>query len=105
MTREEFKKLKKSMKDEKFHELLGDYMKEISDPKNMAEYDQYLEQLKSEGELPEVGQLLTIGHGPFKARSRIRHQEFTRIEVRPQIHSEHLYQHLLTSSGSEAFTG
>lgn len=57
MTREEFKKLKKSMKDEKFHELLGDYMKEISDPKNVAEYDKYLEQLKSEGELPEVTSL------------------------------------------------
>jgi dynein assembly factor 2 len=55
MTREEFKKLKKSMKDEKFHELLGDYMKEISDPKNVAEYDQYLEQMKGDGELPEVG--------------------------------------------------
>lgn len=54
MTREEFKKLKKSMKDEKFHELLGDYMKEISNPANVAEYDQYLEQLKNDGELPEV---------------------------------------------------
>ena len=54
MSREEYKKLKKSMKDEKFHELLGDYVKEISDPKNMGEYDQYLQQLKTEGELPEV---------------------------------------------------
>lgn len=54
MTREEFKKLRKSMKDEKFHELLGDYMKEVSDPKNTDEYDQYLEQMRSEGELPEV---------------------------------------------------
>jgi dynein assembly factor 2 len=58
MTREEYKKIKQSMKDEKFHELLGDYMKEISDPKNVAEYDQYLEQLKSEGELPEGMDLL-----------------------------------------------
>ena len=58
MTREEFKKLKKSMKDEKFHELLGDYMKEISDPNNVDEYDRYLEQLKGEGELPEGMELI-----------------------------------------------
>ena len=58
MTKEEFKKIKKSMKDEKFHELLGDYMKEISDPNNMDEYDQYLKQLKNEGELPEGMELV-----------------------------------------------
>lgn len=54
ITREEFKKIKKSMRDDKFHEMLGDYMKEISDPNNQAEYDAYLKQLKGEGELPEV---------------------------------------------------
>jgi uncharacterized short protein YbdD (DUF466 family) len=64
MTREEFKKLKKSMKDEKFHELLGDYMKEISNPANVAEYDQYLEQMKDDGELPEVV-YTDLGNGPY----------------------------------------
>lgn len=42
------------MKDEKFHEMLGEYMLEVSDPKNKDEYDTYLKQLKDEGDLPEV---------------------------------------------------
>ena len=42
ITKEEYKNLLKNLKDEKFHELLGDYMKEISDPKNKDEYDEYL---------------------------------------------------------------
>jgi len=29
------------------------YVKEISDPNNRAEYDQYLEQLEAKGELPD----------------------------------------------------
>jgi hypothetical protein len=30
------------MKDEKFSDLMGEYVQEISDPKNRAEYDLYL---------------------------------------------------------------
>lgn len=74
MTREEFKKLKNSMKDEKFHELLGDYMKETSDPKNVAEYDQYLRQLQNEGELPEVV-LSSPGNGIARTSASLRVEE------------------------------
>lgn len=52
MTREELSKLKKSIKDPKFNEILGEYMLEISDPKNKKESDDYLRQLEKEGELP-----------------------------------------------------
>jgi hypothetical protein len=36
-----------------FTQLSLSYVKEISDPNNRAEYDQYLEQLEAKGELPD----------------------------------------------------
>ena len=54
ISKDEFKKIEKSIQNPEFREMLGDYMLEISDPKNQAEYDQYLEQLKNEKELPDV---------------------------------------------------
>jgi len=60
ITKEEYKNLLKNMKDEKFHELLGDYMLEISDPKNKDEYDEYLQQMQKEGELPKVRNSILI---------------------------------------------
>lgn len=54
ITKDEYRTLMKNIKDEKFHELLGDYMLEISDPKNKDEYDEYLKQMEREGELPKV---------------------------------------------------
>ena len=96
MTREEFKKIKKSMKDEKFHELLGDYMKEISDPANMDEYDLYLQQLQNEGELPEVLSP-DEGHAVAAADRTLRHQEQSGIDDRQEVHPSHLHQCLLAS--------
>ena len=45
MTREDLKKIEKSMKKPEFLGLLNEYMIEISDPKNKNEYDEYLRQL------------------------------------------------------------
>lgn len=53
MTREDLKKIEKSMKRPEFMGLLNEYMIEISDPKNKIEYDQYLRQMESEKELPK----------------------------------------------------
>ncbi|CAD8191628.1 unnamed protein product [Paramecium pentaurelia] len=58
ITRDEFKKIEKAMKKPEFAELMGDYMKEISDPKNREEYDQYLKQLERESELPKGMKLI-----------------------------------------------
>jgi hypothetical protein len=58
MTRQDLINLKRSMKDPKFKELLGDYMMEISDPKNKGEADAYLRQLETEGELPKGMKLI-----------------------------------------------
>ncbi|KAI9359620.1 pre-RNA processing PIH1/Nop17-domain-containing protein [Zopfochytrium polystomum] len=48
ITDEEFEKIKKALKDEKFRELLHDYMKEISDPANKALYEREIEALERE---------------------------------------------------------
>lgn len=54
ISKEEYRTIAKNLKDEKFQELLGDYMLEVSDPGNKSEYDEYLKQMKNEGELPAV---------------------------------------------------
>ena len=46
------------MKRPKFADLMIDYMKEISDPKNREEYDEYLNQLERENELPKDMKLI-----------------------------------------------
>lgn len=46
------------MEKPEFVEMLGEYMNEISDPKNKEEYDQYLKQLEKENDLPEGMELL-----------------------------------------------
>mmetsp|Transcript_3509 Transcript_3509/g.7282 ORF Transcript_3509/g.7282 Transcript_3509/m.7282 type:complete len:634 (+) Transcript_3509:26-1927(+) len=52
LTESELKSLTSAMKKPEFRSLLNDYLEEISDPKNKAEYDAYLEQLEASGELP-----------------------------------------------------
>lgn len=46
------------MKDPKFGEILGEYMLEVSDPKNKEEHDNYLKQLEKDGELPKHMKLI-----------------------------------------------
>ena len=41
-----------AMKKPEFVKMLGEYMDEISDPNNRAEYDEYLKQLERDKELP-----------------------------------------------------
>ena len=53
LTRDELKKIEKSMKRPEFMGLLNEYMVEISDPKNKNEYDEYLRQMEREKELPK----------------------------------------------------
>ena len=52
LTGKEVNTLLKVMKEPKFHELMGEYIDEISDPKNKLEYEQYLRQLESQKDLP-----------------------------------------------------
>ena len=47
MTRQDLKKIEKSMKRPEFMGLLNEYMLEISDPKNKKEYDDYLKQMEN----------------------------------------------------------
>ncbi|CAD8102553.1 unnamed protein product [Paramecium sonneborni] len=49
----EFKNRKRNKKHE-FAELIGDYIKEISDPNNREEYDQYLKQQKIKNRITKM---------------------------------------------------
>lgn len=53
MTEEEAKKIEDCMDKPEFMGLFRDYVKDISDPANMEEYDQYIRQLEDEGEIPD----------------------------------------------------
>lgn len=52
MTRKEMKALVKAMEQDEFKDILTEYVQEISDPKNKAEYEEYLRQLERQNELP-----------------------------------------------------
>lgn len=52
MTKQELRNFTKAMEQPEFRSILNDYVKEISDPKNQAEYETYLRQLEEQGDLP-----------------------------------------------------
>lgn len=52
MSKNELKAFTQAMENDEFKNILGDYIKEISDPKNQAEYETYLRQLEEQGDLP-----------------------------------------------------
>ena len=60
LTRDELKKIEKSMKKPQFMGLLNEYMIEISDPKIKNEYDEYLRQMEREKELPKNMKLVEL---------------------------------------------
>lgn len=81
ITKDEFKTIAKNLKNEEFQELLGDYMLEVSDPANKDEYDQYLQQMKKEGELPAVRipfqrGFNSLGNGASGTKSWILYQVY-----------------------------
>lgn len=64
MSRAELSAFTKAMEQEEFKTIMNDYVKEISDPKNQAEYETYLRQLEEAGDLP-VGTKLIKPNGIF----------------------------------------
>lgn len=91
ISREDLQMLNKSMKDPKFHDILGEYMLEVSDPNNRAEHDQYLRQLQNDGELPK-GMTLIEPKAFFCLQSRLASetdQKFTqKIYINICTHEE-----------------
>ena len=53
LTKEEETRLTKAFKEPEFKKLLGEYMQEISDPKNRAEYEQYINQMEHDDKVPK----------------------------------------------------
>lgn len=58
MSKNELKSFTKAMEQDDFRGLLSDYIKEISDPNNQAEYETYLKQLEEQGDLPPGTKLI-----------------------------------------------
>lgn len=58
LTNEEEARLTKAFKEPEFKKLMADYMAEISDPKNKAEYDAYINQLEKDNKVPKGTKLV-----------------------------------------------
>ena len=58
VTRNEIKGLVKAMESHEFRDIMSEYMKDISDPKNKEELEQYLTQWEENGELPPNTKLI-----------------------------------------------
>merc|ERR1719235_1501070 len=58
ITQEEVSMLGKAMKKKKFRGLIQEYVDEVTDPNNRAEYDQYLNELEAKREMPKGMELL-----------------------------------------------
>ena len=55
---QEADKLMSAFKEPEFRRMFQDYMSEISNPDQRAEYEQYLEQMERDGEAPKDVELL-----------------------------------------------
>lgn len=75
----EYELLKKSMKDGKFQEIMGEYMEEISDPRNLEEEEQYFRQLEREGELKGVELVKTEEQFCLKTRIAGKDRRFEQV--------------------------
>ena len=58
ITRQELKTITRAMGDDKFKEMMSEYVDEISNPKHRPELDQYLRELESRGEMPAGTKLI-----------------------------------------------
>mmetsp|Transcript_31773 Transcript_31773/g.31200 ORF Transcript_31773/g.31200 Transcript_31773/m.31200 type:complete len:96 (-) Transcript_31773:85-372(-) len=58
MTSNEMKGLVKAMESQEFKSIMGEYLDDISNPKNKAELEEYLKQCEENGELPPNTKLI-----------------------------------------------
>ena len=63
ISRKELNEFTKAMEHTEFHDLMGDYVDEISDPKHRPEHDQYLREMMERGELPVGTELIQPDSG------------------------------------------
>jgi hypothetical protein len=54
VTREEFRNIVKAMDREGFENIMEEYVKEISNPDNVAETNQYLKEAEKTNDLPKM---------------------------------------------------
>ena len=58
LSEDEEDRLTKAFKEPEFKQLMNDYLTEISDPKNRAEYEQYINQLEKDNKVPKGTKLV-----------------------------------------------
>jgi dynein assembly factor 2 len=58
ISKQELKAFTKAMEMEEFKNIMNEYVKEISDPKNQSEFETYLRQLEEQGDLPKGTKLI-----------------------------------------------
>jgi hypothetical protein len=63
MTRDEFRNLMKAMDKEGFDTLMQEYVKEVSNPENVKETNEYLKQAEKSNDLPKNVKLVTPNKG------------------------------------------
>ena len=63
ISRKELNEFTKAMEHTEFHDLMGDYVDEISDPKHRPEHDQYLREMMERSELPVGTELIQPDSG------------------------------------------
>ena len=72
LTKEEEERLTKAFKEPEFKKLLGEYMQEISDPKNRAEYEQYINQMENDDKVPKEHEKIVKPKGGFVLKTKKR---------------------------------
>jgi dynein assembly factor 2 len=75
LTASEQRRLMECMKEPKFLELLSEYAKEISDPKNREENEQYLRELEKEGNLSNINCQIIFPQPCFCVQTRVINDE------------------------------
>ena len=63
LSKDEEDRLTKAFKEPEFKKLMSEYLEEISDPKNKAEYDAYINQLEKDNKVPKGTKLVRPDSG------------------------------------------
>ena len=63
ISKTELNSFTRAMKEKEFHDMMGDYVDEISDAKHRPEQDQYLHEMEERGELPVGTKLIQPDNG------------------------------------------
>lgn len=96
MTKEEGQKLLEAFKKPEFRQMFQEYVEEISDPKNRAEYEAHLKQMEADNMVPQDKELLRPQAG-FCIKTKTQDDQKIFINV---CHHEKIDPPVMTPSGT-----